>query len=156
MTEKFGLVFYPNSFILISLISLSWFWEAIVRKTDYSFKRQPPKVFWFAGIVAFFSFWNPDKLGVLSPISLVTSTSPIAFCMITPIYLSLYTLFYPDINLPLFRITSFIGILVAIIGIGMGFFMEDRLEGHYWSILHFPMLVTTVYCFLLGIRAPRL
>lgn len=154
-TDKYGLVLYPNSFLLFSLVSGSWFWEASVRKTNFSFKRQPAKLFWFAGLVAFFSFWNPDKLGALSPLSLITSTSPIAYCMITPIYLSIYLLFYPDINLPLFRITSFIGILVAVIVIGMGFFMENRLEGYYWSLLHSPMLVTTVYCFLLGIRTPR-
>jgi len=152
ITQKYGVVFYPNAFLEISLISVGWFWEAKIRKMDFTFKNKAPQVYWLAGIVAFFSFWNPDKLGVLSPMSLITSTSPIAFCMVTPIYLGILSLFYPDVNVPLFRITSFIAILVSIISIGMGFFMEDRSEGIYWSVLHSPMLITTVYCFLLGFK----
>lgn len=155
ITQKYGLVFYPNVFLEFSLISAGWFWEAKVRKTDYTFKNKAPQVYWFAGIAVFFSFWNPDKLGILSPMSLITSTSPIAFCMVTPIYLSMLSLLYPDVNVPLFRITSFIAILVSIISIGMGFFMENRSEGIYWSVLHSPMLITTVYCFVLGFQDSR-
>lgn len=155
ITEKYGVVFYPNAFLEFSLISFGWFWDAKIRKTDYSFKPQPAAVYWYAGIVAFYSFWNPDVLGELSPASLITSTSPIAFCMVTPIYLCMLTLFYPDIHLPFFRTTSFVGMLVGIITLGMGFFMEDRLVGRYWTILHLPMLITCVYCFLLGIQKPH-
>jgi hypothetical protein len=155
VTQKYGMVFYPNAFLEISLISFGWFWEAKIRKTDYSFKRKAPTYYWFAGIVMVFSFWNPDKLGTLSPLSLLTSTSPIAFCMITPIYLSLLSLLYPDINIPFFRTASFVAILVSLITIGMGFFMDNRSEGLYWSIIHSPMLITSVYCFLLGFQDSR-
>jgi hypothetical protein len=154
-TDKYGLVLYPNAILLISLFTLGWFWDAVIRKTNYKFTGKAPAYYWFAAIVAFFSFWNPDKIGYLSPASLITSTSPIAFCMITPIYLGALSTLYPDINLPMFRITSFVGILISIITIGMGFFMENQLEGIYWSVLHLPMLFTSVYCFLLGFQNPE-
>jgi hypothetical protein len=151
VTEKYGLVFYPNAFVLISLIPLGWFWEARIRKIDFSFRKLPLKYYWVV-LVAIFSFWNPDEFGNYSPILLLTSTSPIAFCMSITIYLAALSLLYPNVNLPFFRISSFITILVGIIVIGMGFFMEDRIEGIYWSFLHTPMLVTAVYCFILGFQ----
>jgi hypothetical protein len=151
-TEKFGLVVYPNAILLFSLISLCWFWDALIQKTNYQFQKKSPEYYWIAGVVAIFSFWNPDRMGNLSPKLLLTSTSPIAFCMVAPIYLVALSLLYPKINIPLFRITSFISILVSIITIGMGFFMEPQIEGIYWSLLHSPMLITTVYCFLLGFQ----
>ncbi len=151
VTEKYGFIFYPNAFILFSLIWLGWFWEAVTRKTEFSFRRLPLKYYWVVPVVIF-SFWNPDELGNYSPILLLTSTSPIAFCMSITIYLAALSLLYPNVNLPLFRISSFIAILTGIISIGMGFFMDDRNEGIYWSFLHTPMLVTAVYCFILGFQ----
>ena len=150
-SDKYGLVLYPNAISLLFIISLAWFWEAAVRKTDYSITRKDRRYFWLAGIIAVFSLWNPDELGNLSPKLLITSTSPIAFCMLAPIYLAVLSIF-PKVNLPVFRITSFISILVSIIMIGMGFFMEPRPRGTYWSLMHIPMLVTSVYCFILGFQ----
>ena len=144
--------FYPNTFLLFSPISVCWFWEASIRRTNYSFVKKSPNKYWMVAIVSLFSFWNPDKIGNMSPSLLLTSTSPVALCMITPIYLGTLSLLHPNINLPLFRITSFIGILTAIIAISIGFFMENRLDGIYWSMMHTPMLITTVYCFALGFQ----
>lgn len=42
ITDKYGLVFYPNAFIMIFSIALGWFWEAHIRKIDFTFKPLPP------------------------------------------------------------------------------------------------------------------
>lgn len=152
ITPVYGQVLYINVLVLFSLIIFGWFWEAKIRKTDYSLKPIGTKYYWMAGIVAVFSFWNPDTIGNLSPTFLITSTSPIAFCMTTPIYLVALSLLYPDINLPLFRVTSFVGVLVSISMVATGFLMDNRIEGLYWTFLHSPMLISTAYCFILGFK----
>lgn len=39
ITQKYGWVIYPNGIILFSTIALVWIWEALVRKTDFSFNK---------------------------------------------------------------------------------------------------------------------
>lgn len=151
VTEDYGLVFYPNAFVILSLIALGWFWEAWIRKTDFNFYRLPLKYYWVIPL-AIFAFWNPDEIGNYSPSLLLTSTSPIAFCMTITIYLAALSLLYPKVNLPLFRISSYFTIIVGITTVLIGVFMEDRIEGMYWSFLHTPMLITAVYCFILGFK----
>ena len=154
ITDKYGLVFYPNAFILIFLISLGWFWEAIVRRTDFTFKPIPPQRYLIVA-AAVFSFWNPDKVGNYSLLQLMTSTSPIAYCMISTIYLAILCVLYPRINLPFFRITSFISIVIGIVTVGIGFSFDDPTIGRHWSLLHTPMVAVSVYCFVLGLKRPN-
>jgi hypothetical protein len=151
ITDKYGLVFYPNAFIMFIFIALGWFWEAKIREIDYTFKPLPPQ-HWLVVAAAIFSFWNPDKAGDYRLILFLTSTSPIAYCMISTIYLALLCALFPRVNLPLFRVTSFISILIGIVTLGMGFFMDPPERGRYWSLLHTPMLAVSVYCFVLSVR----
>lgn len=151
VTERYGLVFYPNAFILIFGIALAWFWEASLGKTDFTFKRLQSRQFLLVA-AAVFSFWNPDRAGDYRLALFLTSTSPIAFCMITTIYLALLCLLYPRVNLPLFRLASFVSILIGIVTLGMGFFMDPPARGRYWSLLHTPMVAVAVYSFVLSLR----
>jgi hypothetical protein len=154
ITDRYGLVFYPNAFILILLVSLGWFWEAVVRRTDFTFRPLPPSRYLVVA-AAVFSFWNPDQVGNYSPLQFLTSTSPIAFCMSSTIYLALLCALYPRVNLPMFRVTSFISILIGIVAVGMGFFMDDPTQGRHWSLVHLPMVAASVYCFALGLGRHR-
>ncbi len=151
ITDKYGLVFYPNAFIMIFSIALAWIWEASIRKTDYTFKPLQLQHYLLVA-AAIFSFWNPDRAGDYRLILFLTSTSPIAFCMITTIYLAMLCILYPRVNLPLFRISSFISILIGIVTLGMGFFMDPPERGRYWSLLHTPLVAVAVYSFILSLR----
>ena len=151
VTDRYGLVFYPNAFILFNLITLGWIWEAKISVTDYTLRPIPPHRYLIVA-AAIFSFWNPDRAGDYRLILFFTSTSPIAFCMVSTIYLALLCVLYPRINLPVFRVTSFISILVGAVTITIGFFMDDPDRGRYWSLLHTPMVAVAIYCFVLGLR----
>lgn len=155
ITEEYGLVFYPNASLMFLAIAAGWFWEASIRKNDYTFKPLPP-VQYLVVAAAIFSFWNPDRAGDYRLILFLTSTSPIAFCMITTIYLALLCSIYPRVNLPLFRIASYISILIATVTIGMGFFMDPPVRGRHWSLMHVPMLAVALYSLILGLRKPPL
>jgi hypothetical protein len=151
VTPRYGWVFYPNGFILITSIALCWFWEAIVRKTDFTLRKLTLKDVGFV-LIAVFAFWNPDKMGYYSPIQLLTSTSPIAFCMMLSIHLSFLCILYPNVNIPMLRIISFIVIPISIISMSLGLFFEVKSEGIYWIFLHSPMFIISVYSFRLAIR----
>jgi hypothetical protein len=151
ITDKYGLVFYPNAFIMMFAIALGWIWESSIRKIDFRFKTLQPRHYLLVA-AAIFSFWNPDRAGDYRLVLFMTSTSPIAFCMITTIYLAMLSILYPRVNLPLFRISSFISILIGIVTLVMGFFMEPLERGRYWSLLHTPMVAVAVYSFVLSLR----
>jgi hypothetical protein len=151
ITEQYGLVFYPNAFIMISAIGLGWVWEGFIRKNDYTFRPLKPHHYLLIA-AAIFSFWNPDRAGDYRLILFLTSTSPIAFCMVTTIYLAMMCVLHPRVNLPLFRISSFISILIGIVTLVMGFFMDPPERGRYWSLLHTPLVAVAVYSFILSLR----
>jgi hypothetical protein len=151
ITDKYGLVFYPNAFIMMSTLALGWIWEGFIRKIDYKFRPIKPHHYLLIA-AAIFSIWNPDRAGDYRLILFFTSTSPIAFCMITTIYLALQSVLHPRVNLPLFRFSSFISILIGIVTLVMGFFMDPPERGRYWSLLHTPMVAVAVYSFILSLR----
>jgi hypothetical protein len=151
ITPKYGWVFYPNGFILISSIAFLWFWESIIQKTDYTFSKLTFKDTWIV-LIALYAFWNPDKMGYYNPIQLLTSTSPIAFCMMMTIYISMLCILYPNINIPMLRIISFIVIPISLVSISLGLFFENKSEGIYWMFLHSPMLIISVYGYWLGMK----
>lgn len=151
ITEKYGIILYPNVILLVLIIAFNWFWEAKIRKVDFSLIQLQPKNLWLI-LVAIFSFWNPDKFGNYSLLLFLTSTSPVAFCMMYSIYLVTLVVLFPRINIPMFRIISFLGILNGIVAIGMGFFFDDRNEGIYWSLLHTPLIIVSIYSLILGFK----
>ena len=84
---------------------------------------------------------------------LLYSDSALAFCMITPIYLAVISLFYPKINRPTIRVNSFIGIIFGLINI-MNVFIS--LLNYWWiTILHIPLLSISVYMFILSIKKEK-
>jgi hypothetical protein len=150
-TDRYGLVFYPNAFILIFSVALAWIWEGMIHRNDYALRRfSAARSLVVAG--AIFSFWNPDQAGDYRLVLFLTSTSPIAYCMMSTVYLALLCILYPRVNLPLFRLSSYVNILIGIVTVGMGIFMDDPLQGRYWSLLHTPMILVALYSFRLSLR----
>ena len=150
ITEKYGLGIITVNIIWFSIIGLLWLWDLKLRKTDYTFNRQPFWKYWVVPL-AVLAFWSPDKPWDFNPIYLLTSDSPLAFCLMTPIYLSIFYFLRPRINLPALRITSFIGTILGIFNIGIGFIIGNN-EGLYHGFIHVPLLVLSLCCFILSIK----
>jgi hypothetical protein len=74
---------------------------------------------------------NPITLGPdFNPVYLLTSGAGLAFCMMTPVYLAILTVYHPRVNLPVLRVTSLVGV---IIGLG-NMWLEIVLKPAYWWV----------------------
>lgn len=150
VSERYGFVVLTEGLIWFLVVALVWIWEASVGKTDFTFRKRPLKEYWVV-LLAIFAFWDPDQAWNFDLGFLITSTSPIAICMMTTIYLALLNLLYPRVNLPAFRITSFVGIIFSGFTLLGSLFMGGR-EGTYWIFLHTPMLIISVYSLRRALR----
>jgi len=69
--------------------------------------------------LAFLAFWFPHSITDgsvvpdFNPTSILTSEAGLTFCMMTPVYLAILTLYYPRINMTTLRITSLVGVIIG-------------------------------------------
>jgi hypothetical protein len=147
---KYGLGILTVNITWFFIIGLLWLRDVKVRETDYTFHRQPWWKYWVIPL-AVLAFWSPDRPWDFDPIYLLTSDSPLAFCLMTPIYLSMFYLLHPRVNLPALRVTSFIGALIGIFNMGIGFIIGGS-EGLYHGFIHVPLLTLSLSCFILSAK----
>jgi len=150
ITEKYGLVVVSELFAWYMIVFLLWLWEALAPKNDFTWDRSRRKPYW-AIPLALIAFWNPDQVWQLHLRFFIDSYSPTAFCMMTPIYLTVLLLFYPKVNLLLLRVQGFIGVVIGMITLVVAF-MKEPSNGIYWTLLHMPLILISLYSFILGIR----
>lgn len=150
VTDQFGFAIVTGTVISIGLISLLWFVEAIKPQQETVFKKVQ---FWRYWVVpfAFLAFWTPKQ--DLKPIYLLTSDYGIAFCFTTPVVLALLSLFYPNVNKTLFRVTAVVGLVIGILNMYSWF---NPASPHIWlGILHFPLLFVSAYALVLTMLPER-
>jgi hypothetical protein len=71
--------------------------------------------------------------------------------MMTPIYLTVLLFIYPKVNLLLLRVQGFVGIIISVITLVIAF-MKEPSSGVYWTLLHMPLILISLYTFTLGIK----
>lgn len=150
VTEAYGLVILTEIFLWYAVVIALWVWEAFLQKTDFSF-RGGARPWWLLPL-AVIAFWNPDEAWNLSLSFFVHGFSPVAFCMLTPIYLTVLMFAFPRVNLPLLRIQSFIGLIVGFISLFISL-VQAPAAGIYWILLHAPLISVSWYAFRKGLRA---
>ncbi|MFH2103836.1 MAG: hypothetical protein ABIJ39_10830 [Chloroflexota bacterium] len=150
VTERYGLVILTQVFLWYAIVFSLWFWEAWIGKTDFSFKGSLRP--WWLIPLAIYAFWDPDQAWNFDLSFFVYGFAPTAFCMMNPIYLTVLLFNYPNVNLPLVRVHSFIGLVVGVISLAISFIQEPS-AGIYWAILHSPLIITALYGFRLGLKA---
>jgi hypothetical protein len=146
-TEKYGLVVMTGGVISFILIGVLWIWEAAMPKNDLTFKKLPPIRYWPVPL-AFLAFWFPigKDLGPnFDPTLVLTSPYGLAYCLTTPLIVCLLTLFYPGVNEPVYKITSFVGVIYGLWNMLSLFDPHTRWLG----ILHFPLLFISIYALVL-------
>jgi hypothetical protein len=143
-TDLYGRVVLTEIFLWYSIVIVLWFWEMIIQKTDYSFQYglRP----WWLLPLALLAFWDPDQAWNLSLSFFIYGFSPTAFCMLTPIYLSVLMFSFPHVNLPLIRIQSYIGLVIGFISLFISF-IQSPSAGLYWVLLHTPLILVSYYVF---------
>ncbi len=73
-----------------------------------------------------------------------------AFCMMTPLYIGILTIYYPIINIVTLRITSIVGLIAALVNFYIEFILyPDKM---WWvGVLHLPLLIISFYGLILSL-----
>jgi len=131
ITDKYGIGVFTGLFILMILVTIFWFWEAFVNKNDFTPQKPPTMRYWVAPL-AFLAFWYPLNLETMKPdfslMQFFTNVSGLAFCMMTPVYLGILTLYHPKVNIVTLRVTSLAGVVIG-----------------FWNIVHNFLLIQIFY-----------
>ncbi|MHC4460730.1 MAG: hypothetical protein ACYS6W_01725 [Planctomycetota bacterium] len=99
ITDKYGVSICTINFVMFLIVAGFWAWEAVVLKNDYTFRKLPIWRYWVVPL-AVLAFWYPSSRGRpdFNPVHLITRGSGLAFCLMTPVYLSLLSLYWPRVN----------------------------------------------------------
>ncbi|MHA1383217.1 MAG: hypothetical protein ACTSR3_05630 [Candidatus Helarchaeota archaeon] len=146
-TFLFGLVIMIGSLIAYLIIALFWVLEAADPQNKTVFQKLPWWRYWPIPL-AVLAFWSPIKNMSINfhPLLLITGEGyGLTFCLTTPIFLCLMSLFYPNVNKHVLRIHSFVGIIYGIYNMSMLFIPYT-----FWmGFLHIPLMSISVYAFIL-------
>jgi len=153
-TEKYGFALHTGALVAISLLGILWLVVAWRRKIVTSF-RNVPRWRWFLLPFALLVFWSPisfDGSAVVANFDLrLLLTSPdygLAYCFMTPVFVFLLILFYPEVDGFAFRVTAFNGFIYGLYNL-IHWFNPDMI---WMGVMHLPLLVISLVALLM----PRL
>ncbi|MHC1591531.1 MAG: hypothetical protein ACXQS8_05555 [Candidatus Helarchaeales archaeon] len=153
LTQAHGIVILLGNLVLFLIVAGFWSLEAVQSKNDYDFQK-PEAWKWWVVPLAVLAFWLPvNSLGYpdFNPLYFLISESPLAFCMITPVYLAVISFIYPGINRPTIRVTSFLGTFYGVVNISLG--LMNLITGWWMAVVHVPLLSISLYMFVYSIRS---
>ena len=152
VTEGYGLAVLTVNLVMFLLVALFWAWEALARATDLSPRKRPLWRYWVVPF-ALLAFWYPLHPTTMQPRfrpgDLVTNVAGLTFCMMTPVYLALMSLYHPRVNRATLRVTGLVGLIIGLYNVLVNFFFEPATL--WWNgILHIPLLLLSIYGFVLS------
>ena len=151
ITGTYGLVIISGNLVLILIVAILWIWEVFVKRNNFETRKRPLWRWWVAPL-ALVSLLAPVEAYTMSPdfspVRMLTNSAGLTFCMMTPVVLAVLTLFHPTVNPSVLRVSSFVGILLGAVNMIVWFAVESW--GWWMGVLHIPLLVISVYAFVLG------
>ncbi len=151
VTDKYGLAIASGNLALILVVALAWIWEVFAERNDLTPRQRPLWAWWVAPLAALALLAPIDaktNAPDFSPLVLLANESGLTYCMMTPVILSVLNLFYPTVNLAVLRVSSFVGIIFALINVTMWFVVMP--SGWWMGVLHIPLLVISVCAFVIA------
>jgi hypothetical protein len=151
-----GFALLTGNSVIYIIVAIFWFWEALlVKKNEYRFNKM--SVAYWTIPLAFLAFWFPLNEATMTLnfnlLLIFYSVAGITYCLITPTILTVLLISYPNINIPLFRISSFAGLFTGVLTFIQFFFLNS---GLFWmGILHLPLLIISAYAFFLSMGTPK-
>ncbi len=144
-TPTYGFAILTGNLVIIAIVGIFWFIEAYQQQTDYTFRQLPLWRYWVIPFVIL-AFWfpvGPSLLPDFNPLLLLTSDFGVMFCPTAPLIIALLTLFYPQVDLRLLRVTSLAGLLIGSFNILSAFIMPGYT---LWMLfLHTPLILISIY-----------
>jgi hypothetical protein len=154
VTEKYGLSIVTVNLVMFLFVAYVWIREIFQAKNDYSFSNFKWRYSWMI-LLSLFAYLCPISANGgfdFNPIRFFYMNSATAFCLTTPLFLTIMTLNLPKINIVTYRITAIIGFIIGLYN------MFSFLNPHTINlgILHIPLLVISLYSCILSYRADRI
>lgn len=146
--EGYGFVALTGGIITFSIVGIYWVWEAAAKRSILHPPSEIPRWKYWVVPFAVLAFWSPVE-PTLNPLPLLTSFYGLAFCLTTPVFLAILSLYHPNVNVPAFRVTAFVGAFLGIVNVSLVFFGGDPWVS---GILHLPLLLISTYCIGLTFR----
>jgi hypothetical protein len=152
-SEEYGLIINGHWLIVSLIVAAFWFWEIIVNNNDFTVRKQAFWKYWVAPL-ALLAFWYPLNKQTGMPdfnlSYLFINCAGLAFCTMTPLYIGILTIYYPNVNPTTLRVTSLIGLITAINNMHLNFIAYPKTL--WWSgILHIPLLAISLYGLIISL-----
>jgi hypothetical protein len=151
VTEEYGFAVQTGALVATALLGVLWLWVAWRDKLQVSFKHVPSWR-WVLFPLALLVFWSPIGLEGskvvpnFNPLLLLTSPDyGLAYCFVTPVFLFLLILFYPRVDIFVFRVTAFNGLLYGLLNLAH-WFNPDRV---WMGVMHIPLLIVPLVALLM-------
>ncbi len=153
VTEKYGISVVTINLLMMFLVAAIWLRSACRRSTRFTFSNLNWKTAWIIPVALFCLWWPMDMMQGpavpdFHPVYLFTGGSAMAFCPMTPVFLSLLVLSKKDVDRSLLRVTAMIGFIIGCYN--MGNFATAA--GLYLGIYHLPLLGISLYALFIGKR----
>lgn len=151
ITERYGFAIVTGNVAQMLMTSALWFWEAIVKRNDFRFPRLSSRNLWTIPL-AFLAFWyplNPETLCPdFNPGYFLTNAAGLAFCTMTPVYLTVLMIYYPSVNKSTMRVTGLTGTIIGFWNMVTNFIIMPRF---WWNgVLHLPLMLISPYALALS------
>lgn len=156
-TVKYGFALQTGALVGGLLLGLLWLWVAWKDKLQISFKNVPTWC-WTLLPFALLVFWSPIAIEGskvvpnFNPLLLLTSPDyGLAYCFVTPLFLFLLILAYPNVDRFAFRVTAFNGLLYGLFNLSHWFNPDLVMMG----VMHIPLLVIPLAALILDRKKIR-
>lgn len=149
VTEKYGLSMVTLNVVSFLFVAFVWAAEFLQSKNDYSFANMKWRYSWMIALSLFAYLCPLSASGFdFNPALFFQRNSATAFCLMTPLFLTILTLNIPRINVVTYRITALIGVIIGMYN------MLSFLNPHTINvgILHIPLLSVSLYSLILSYR----
>jgi len=156
VTEKYGVTICTINIVMFLVVAAFWLWEAAVLQNDFTLTKQPIWRYWVVPL-AVLAFWAPAGRGRpdFNPVYLLTNGTGLAFCMMTPVYVGLLTLYWPRVNMATLRVTSLVGLIIGLYNMHVNFVIAPSTK--WWNgVLHIPLLAISIYGLVISLKRPIL
>ncbi|WP_322506863.1 hypothetical protein [Anaerolinea sp.] len=152
LTPTYGNAIHTGALIAEVLLGLLWLWVAWKDKLQISF-HNAPFWRWLLLPLAILTFWSPIAVEgnriVPNFVPLLLLTSPdygLAFCFMTPVFLFLLILAYPQVDLLALWLTAFNALLYALFNLNH-WAVPERL---WMGVMHLPLLILSLTALVLA------
>lgn len=153
-TEEFGFAVVTVNLVMFLMVGVIWFWEAASQRNVFDSPQRGLSRTWVIPF-AILALWYPINMETMAldfnPLLLLTSAAGLTFCMMTPVFLSVLIIFYPNINIATMRVTALVGVIIAFYNFLTNFVIFPDLL--FWNgLFHIPLTVVSIYALVLSLR----